>query len=272
MPALRLLGWVHSVKTVVVKIGGSTLGSGDTALPDLVALQREGRAIVVVHGGGRVISEWLERCNVATRFERGLRVTDSATLDVVVAVLCGLVNTQLVAAIGALGGRAVGLCGADGRLIEARVKDPALGYTGEVVRVNTGPIESLLREGYMPVIAPLGVDRDGPAGQLLNINADTAAGEIASALGAEGLLLLTDVAGVMDGVGRPIPRLSAAEASALIAQGVIMGGMIPKVEACLCALSTVAVAHIVDGRLPCALRAALDEGGAGTTICEHREK
>ena len=250
-------------KPIVIKIGGSTLGSHDTTLEDLVALQREGKALVVVHGGGNLITEWLSRQGIATTFEKGLRVTDRETLQVVVAVLCGVVNKELVATIESLGGRAMGLSGVDGRLIEARVKDGELGYAGEVVKINPEPVETILKGGYIPIIAPLGLEAKG---EKLNVNADTAAGEIAAALGAERLILLTDVAGVMDGSGKLLPRLSPGEARSLIASGVVAGGMIPKVEACLCALATVSITQIVDGRLPHALVEAIAGKESGTII------
>ena len=250
-------------KPIVVKIGGSTLGSHDTTLEDLVALQKEGKSLVVVHGGGNLITEWLSRQGIATTFEKGLRVTDHETLQVVVAVLCGVVNKGLVATIESLGGRAMGLSGVDGRLIEARVKDGELGYTGEVVKINPEPVETILKGGYIPIIAPLGLEAKG---EKLNVNADTAAGEIAAALGAERLILLTDVAGVMDGSGKLLPRLSPGEARSLIASGVVAGGMIPKVEACLCALATVSITQIVDGRLPHALVEAIAGKESGTII------
>ncbi len=250
-------------KPVVVKIGGSTLGSHDTTLDDLVALQKEGRAVVVVHGGGDLITQWLSRQGIATRFEKGLRVTDHETLQVVVAVLGGLVNKELVAAIQSRGGRAMGLSGVDGGLIQARVKDEKLGFAGEVVKINAEPIGILLKEGYIPLIAPLGFDAKG---QKLNINADTAAGEIAAALGAERLVFLTDVPGVLDGSAGLLTRLSPEKVNSLIASGVVSGGMIPKVEACLRALSTVPITQIVDGRSPHALIEAIAGKGSGTII------
>jgi len=182
---------------------------------------------------------------------------------VVAAILCGLVNKDLVAAIQSLGGRAMGLSGIDGRLIEAKIKDEKLGYVGEVVRINPELIEILLREGYIPVIAPLGL---GAKGEKLNINADTAAGELAAGLGAGRLILLTDVAGVMDRLGKRFPHIPAGDVSSLIKSGAVIGGMIPKVEACLCALSSVAIAQIVDGREPHALVEAIAGKGSGTTI------
>jgi len=248
---------------IVVKIGGSTLGSHDTTMEDLVALQKEGRTLVVVHGGANIVSEWLSRQGIPTRFENGLRVTDRQTLDVVAAVLCGLVNKELVSAIQSLGGRAIGLSGIDGGFIEARIKDADLGYVGEVVKVNPEPIEAVVKGGYIPIIAPLGL---AAKGEKLNVNGDPAAGDIAAALGAERLVFLTDVPGILDSSGKLLPRLSADEASSLIGSGVVSGGMIPKVEACLRALSTVPVTQIVDGREPHALLKALSGKGDGTTI------
>lgn len=258
-------------QSIVVKIGGSTLGSGDTTVEDLVALQNRGHLPVVVHGGGRLISEWLEARGVATRFVGGLRVTDGPTLEVVVAVLAGLVNKELVSAINALGGRAVGLSGVDGGFIEARAKSADLGYVGEVVRVNLAPLEALLEAGYMPVVAPLGFQP--PAGReekaiTLNINADSVAGEIALALKAERLIFLSDVEGVCDAEDRLLPRLAPKEAQSLLASGVISGGMIPKVEAALRALSGGTRTQIVDGRQPRALLATTEGEGGGTLIGE----
>ncbi|MCX6021087.1 MAG: acetylglutamate kinase [Chloroflexi bacterium] len=235
--------------TLVVKIGGSTLGSHDTTLEDVVALQREGRPPIVVHGGGAVITEWLKIHNIPTRFVRGLRVTDAESVKIVTAVLSGLVNKELVAAITALGGRAVGLSGADGGMLEARLRDPELGYVGDIERVNLDVINAVLAAGFIPVISPVSLGHDGE-GQtcLLNINADTAAGEIAAALPAERLVFMTDVAGVMDGDGKLIERLTPDAATALIASGTASGGMIPKLEACLRAAGAGADARIIDGR------------------------
>ncbi len=252
---------------IVVKIGGSTLGSHDTTMEDLVALQKEGKTLVVVHGGANIVSEWLSRQGIPTRFEDGLRVTDRQTLEVVAAVLCGLVNKELVAGIQSLGGRAMGLSGVDGGFIEARIKDAELGYTGEVVKINPRPVEAILGAGYMPIVAPLSLGKDEKGvDMLLNVNGDPAAGDIAAALGAERLIFLTDVPGILDSSGKLLPRLSVDEASSLIASGVVSGGMIPKVEACLCALSTVPVTQIVDGREAHALLKALAGKGSGTTI------
>lgn len=256
-------------KTIVVKIGGSTLGAHDTTMEDLVTLQKRGQAVVVVHGGGALITDWLKRQGVASTFVRGRRVTDEASLQVVTAVLCGLVNKDLVAAINRLGGQAVGLSGVDGSLIEAIITDPELGLVGEVVRVNPEPLWSLLAAGYLPVLAPVGVHRqDGSArsGSLLNINADTVAGDLAAALGAEGLIFLTDVPGVLDGAGQSLPQLSAPQAQELLASGVASGGMIPKIEAALRARPGAKVTLIVDGREPHALLAAVEGQNVGTRI------
>lgn len=246
---------------VVVKIGGSTLGAQDTTLEDIVALQRRGLRPVVVHGGGALISEWLAAHNVPTRFERGLRVTDAATLDVAVAVLAGLVNKRLVAALAAAGGHAVGLSGADGGLLKARRFDEALGYVGEVAEVDARPLLDLLDDGFVPVVAPIAVEWRGeaPTGQLLNINADTAAGAVAAALAARWLVFLTDVAGIRDESGATLRALSLSQASALTEAGVIEGGMIPKVEACLKAAAARCRSVIADGRRAGALIEAIDD-------------
>lgn len=254
-------------KPIVVKIGGSTFGSPDFigVIEDLVALQGEGKSPVVVHGGANVVTDWLSRLGIATRIVDGLRATpDHQTLQVVVGVLCGVVNKDLVAAIQSRGGRAMGLSGIDGRLIEAKVKSEELGLIGEVVKVNPEPVEILLKEGYIPVVAPsgFGVEEAKP----LNVNADPAAGALAAALGAERLILLTDVAGVMDSSGKLLSRILPDEARSLINSGVIAGGMIPKVEACLTALATVPLTQIVDGRVPHALAEAVKGRENGTII------
>jgi acetylglutamate kinase len=252
---------------IVVKVGGSTWDSRDAALDDLVSLQREGCQLVVVHGGGDLVSRWLEIHGIESKFVGGLRVTDGETLPVVVAVLAGLVNKDLVAGINAQGGRAVGLSGADGGLIRAR-RRPEMGFVGDVEGINTDLLRSLLEDGYMPVVAPVGINSGGEAlpSQLLNINADTVAGEIAVALGADCLVFLTDVPGVVDAQGQVIGRLSAQEAKALTKAGTIARGMLPKVEACLRAASSSTTALIVDGRWAHTLRDALNGRIAGTSV------
>jgi acetylglutamate kinase len=253
--------------TLVVKIGGSTLGSHDTTLEDVVALQRQGTPPVVVHGGGAIITDWLKLHNIPTQFVRGLRVTDPESLKIVAAVLSGLVNKELVASIAALGGRAVGISGTDGNLLEAKIRDPELGYVGDIVQVNLAIVQAVLDAGFVPVISPVGIGQDAEGSTcLMNINADTAAGEIAAALGAGKLVFMTDVAGVLDGDGKLIARLSPAEAGALIASGTASGGMIPKLEACLRAAQSGSDARIIDGRTPHALLALLTAEEAGTAV------
>jgi acetylglutamate kinase len=257
-------------KVIVVKIGGATLGNHDTTLQDIVSLQKQGWSIVVVHGGGKTITKWLEQRGIATKFIEGERVTDEATLEVVVSVLAGLVNKEIVADIDALGGLAVGISGVDGAFIQGKIKQKELGYMGEVVKVDPAPLQALLKGGYVPVVAPVSFnagERDPGERGVLNINADVVAGEIAAAIGAEKLIFLTDVVGICDQQGNLVPRLSAKEAEALVASGTASGGMIPKVKACLKALSGVLKACIIiDGRKPHALLNEIEGKGGGTTI------
>ena len=251
----------------VIKIGGSTLGSHDTTLQDVAELHRRGAAPVVVHGGGALISDWLKLTGVPTRFEHGLRVTDAASLDVVVAVLAGLINKQLVASLETLGVRAIGLTGADGGLLRCRIADPALGFVGEVERVEAGVVSNIIEGGVVPVIAPIGLlyEGDQTTGQLLNVNADTAAGAIAAALAASWLVFMTDVPGVK-GDGRVLEALSSKESLRLIESGVIEGGMIPKVRACLQGSEAGTRSVIIDGRGEHALLSLLDGAAAGTVV------
>lgn len=255
-------------KAIVVKVGGSTLGSHDTTIEDIVKLQQKGRTVVVVHGGGKLITEWLAKQGVPSRFVQGERVTDRATLEVVISVLAGLVNKEIVAEIIGRGGQAVGISGVDGALIEGRIADKEKGFVGAVVRVNTAPIEALVQSGFVPVIAPVGLNAEKPTDgpRALNFNADIVAGEIAAAIGAERLIFLTDVVGVCDQSGKLMAKLSPKEAEALVASGVASGGMIPKIRACLKGLSGKATTCIIDGRQPHALLRETQEGGIGTTI------
>jgi acetylglutamate kinase len=260
---------MSEARVLVAKIGGSTLGSHDTTLEDLVALQERGWRPVVVHGGGAAISEWLKAHDTPTRFVRGLRVTDAASLKVVVAVLGGLINKELVAALNARGGRAIGLSGVDGGLIRVSVQDPELGFVGRIEGINGEMLHQMLDEGYLPVVAPLGVlwQDERSRDQIMNINADTVAGEMALALGASWLVFLTDVPGITGGDGRSLARLSLVEAATLVEEGIVSGGMIPKVEACLRAAAGATHTAIIDGRQPHALVAALEQGElTGTTI------
>ncbi len=238
---------------IVVKIGGSTLGNNDTTLEDLVELQKEGKSLVVVHGGGKITSEWLGRLGIPTSFVNGLRVTDAESLKVVATTLSGLVNKELVVAIQALGGKAAGLCGCDGHLLWASIKEPELGYVGEIVSVEPALLKLLLNDGYMPVVAPISFGSVEGKVMLLNVNGDTAAGEIAVALAAEKLVFLTDVDGIYNGSGKIIPEITVVEAKNMLASGVASGGMVPKIEASLKALATTQVVRIIDGRISHAL-------------------
>ncbi len=253
-------------KTIVVKLGGSALGSHDTTIEDVVICQRLGIRVVLVHGGGTAISGWLKRMGKEPRFVRGLRVTDDETMDLVVMTLAGQVNKQLVAEIQRHGGRAIGICGIDGAMLRARQLDPDLGRVGEVQVVDLEPLVALTKAGYIPVVAPIALGEDGAS---LNLNADTAAAELAATLRAEKAIFLTDVPGVLDADGRLISVLSAGKTKALIAEKVISGGMIPKVEACLRALAGVKRSHIIDGRVAHALIGELfTDRGVGTMITQ----
>ena len=254
---------------IVVKIGGSTLGSHDTSLKDLVTLQKQGLNVVVIHGGGNVISDWMQRQGIPPRFVNGLRVTDAPSLDIVVAVLTGLINKDLVCLLHQLGGQAIGISGIDGGILEAHIANPELGFVGEITRVNPKPIQIITHSGFIPMIAPLAMHQhDGSphAGKPLNINGDTVAGEIARAMNAERIIFLTDVAGVMDGNGRVLNNLDQRRANILRQSGVIRGGMIPKLEACLIALENVPQAEIIDGTKPEALLNCVQGNSTGTKI------
>ncbi len=256
-------------KASVVKIGGSTLGEHDTTMQDIVELQKRGYPLVVVHGGGKVITDWLARTGAPSRFVRGERVTDLPSLEVVTAVLAGLVNKELVAAINTLGGRAIGLSGVDGSLIEGKIKDAELGYVGTISGINIAPPDALLQAGYVPIISSVSLntsDINQGVALLLYINADTAAGEIAAAIGAEKLIFLTDVSGISDKSGKLLSLLSAVKAEALIASGVASGGMIPKIKAGIRALSCGATVRIIDGRQTHALLNEIEGKGGGTII------
>ena len=262
---LEALPYISSFvgKTVVVKIGGS-IGQDGTALEDVVTLQRLGVKPVIVHGGGPLISEWQGRMGLEPKFVDGRRYTDELTLDLARMVLIGKVNSDLVAYLGSLGARAVGLSGIDGGMIRARLRDPKLGLVGEVVDVDLTPLRALSAAGYLVVVAPAAVDAQG---QPLNVNADSIAGDLARALEAEKLVFFTDVDGVLDADGSILSTLSVEQARELIASGQVRGGMIPKVEACVRALDTVPRAHVLDGRVRHALlRELFTDAGVGTMI------
>jgi acetylglutamate kinase len=251
-------------KTLVIKLGGSTLEHQRLVLQDIVWLHALGAHPVLVHGGGPYINEWLTKLNLPTRFENGLRVTDAQTLEVVRMVLLGQVNQGLVLMAAQMGGKAIGLSGTDGDMVRARIADERLGFVGEVEAVDPTPVQTLINEGYIPVVAPLG---EGPGGICLNINADLVAAHLAGALNAEKLIFLSNVVGICRSDGTLISELNEAEARKLIGEGVINGGMIPKVSACLDALAAVPRVHIVDGREPhVLLRELFTDQGAGTMI------
>jgi len=251
-------------RTLVIKLGGSTLEHQREVLQDVIWLRALGAYPILVHGGGPYITQWLTRLNIATRFENGLRVTDAQVLEIVRMVLLGQVNQGLVLMASKMGGKAIGLSGTDGGLVRAHIADERLGFVGEIDAIDATPIEVLIKEGYIPIIAPLG---EGPDGSCLNINADLVAAHIAGALNAEKLIFLSNVAGICRADKSLISELSEAEAKRLIEEGVINGGMIPKVTACLDALAAVPRVHIVDGGEPhVLLRELFTDNGAGTMI------
>ncbi|WP_448524992.1 acetylglutamate kinase [Parathermosynechococcus lividus] len=245
-------------RTFVVKYGGAAMKEAhlkDSVIRDIVFLSYVGIRPVVVHGGGPEINTWLAKLNIEPQFKNGLRVTDAATMDVVEMVLVGRVNKEIVTLINTAGGQAVGLCGKDGNLIRARAQgEDSIGFVGEVQGVDIRVVSTLVEKGYIPVISSVAADETG---QAYNINADTVAGEIAAALGAEKLILLTDTAGILRDYRDPstlIYRMDIAEARQLIKEGVVSGGMIPKVTCCVRSLAQgVKAAHIIDGRVPHAL-------------------
>ena len=268
-------------RTIVVKYGGHAMGDEKVASEfarDVVLLKQVGINPIVVHGGGPQIGQMLERLNIKSNFIDGLRVTDAKTVEIVEMVLAGSINKAIVAAINKVGGRAVGLSGKDGGLVTARKltrtkRDPDsniervldLGFVGEPDRVDPQILETLAKSDIIPVVAPVGVGADG---ETYNINADTVAGAIAGAVRAARMLMMTDVAGVLDRQKTLLSRLSVEQVKALIADGTISGGMIPKVETCLYAVDRgVEAAVILDGRVPHAVLLELfTERGVGTMI------
>lgn len=251
-------------KTYVVKLGGSTLEHQRMVLQDIVRLHMSGAEVVLVHGGGPYINEWLRRLAIPTHFEQGLRVTDAQTLEVVRMVLCGQINQQLVAMISQMGGKAVGLCGTDDNMVQAHIADERLGLVGMVDKIDATLVQDVLEKGYIPIIAPLGLDVDGSC---LNINADLVAAHLAGALHADRLIFLSNVNGICQADGSLITELHACEAHSMIDQGVICGGMIPKVQAGLDALVDVPCVHIVNGGISHVLLSELeDKPGVGTFI------
>ena len=268
-------------QTFVIKYGGHAMGDAQLAekfARDVVLMKQVGIHPVVVHGGGPQIGAMLDRLKIKSSFIDGLRVTDSETVDIVEMVLSGSINKAVVTAINSAGGTAVGISGKDGRLIEAAklqrtTRDPDsniekvldLGFVGEPVKINPKLLETFAQSDLIPVIAPIGV---GDGGETYNINADTAAGKIAATLQAAKLVMLTDIAGVLDGNGELISRMTPERAEELRRDGIIKGGMIPKLETCLNAVANgVGAAHILDGRLPhVLLLEAFTAAGVGTMI------
>ena len=256
-------------KAIVIKIGGATFGKRDPILEDIVALQKKGKSLVVVHGGGNMVTEWLKKQGIETKFVRGERITDKPALEIVAAVLGGLANKQIVATINNLGGRAVGISGVDGALIQSRIANPELGYVGTTVKVDAAVLDALLKGGFIPVISPITaytIDRPSDAPLMLNINGDPLAGEIAAALKAEKLIFLTDVTGVLDKEGKLLSIITLNQVKELIDSGTASGGMIPKLNACLTAAANKTITCIVDGRQPHALLNAIESDNAGTII------
>jgi acetylglutamate kinase len=253
---------------VVIKLGGHAMGSDEameTFARDVVLMQQVGVNPVIVHGGGPMINQMLEKLDIKSEFVNGKRVTDEATMEVVEMVLSGRVNKRIVQAINGQGGKAVGLSGKDAGLITCDPADPALGLVGNPTEINPSILHTLFRDDAIPVIAPLGAGRNG---ETYNINGDTAAGAIAAALKADRLLLLTDIDGVRDATGEVVTELTADQIREMTREGVIAGGMIPKTETALAAIEGgVRAVVILDGRAPNAVLLELyTEHGAGSLI------
>lgn len=258
------------MQTLVIKIGGSTLGSKDTTYRDLVEMQEKGISLVVVHGGGKTITEWLAKQGAGARFVNGQRVTDRAALDVVVAVLSGLVNKEIVSALNKIGGKAIGISGIDGNLINASVVKGDLGYAGKIQEIKPELLINLLKDGYIVVISPpcLNIQSGEKEPGFLNVNADSVAGALAKSIKAERLIFLTDVPGIYDDSKKVIDKVDHALAKTMIDKGIISEGMIPKIEACLEGAKAVKTCRIIDGRVSHALLQDLNGVLQGTTITE----
>ncbi|MBE5779026.1 MAG: acetylglutamate kinase [Clostridiales bacterium] len=261
----------YNGKVVVIKYGGNAMIDEQLkqqVMEDIVLLWLIGIKVVLVHGGGPEITELMQKLGKKSEFVDGLRVTDKETVDIVQMVLAGKVNKTLVALLEKHGGNAMGISGMDGKLIQATMKDPKLGYVGKITKVNIQPIADLLEKGYIPVVSTLGYDKEG---NIYNINGDTAAAWIAGALGAKRLIMMTDVAGILRDKEDPdslIPSISIPEAEKLFEEKVIAGGMIPKVQCCIEAINAgVQKVIIMDGRVPHSiLMELLTDEGAGTMV------
>lgn len=262
----------YSGKTIVVKYGGNAMISEElrqAVISDIILLHLVGIQVVVVHGGGPEISEMLKKIGKQSQFVDGLRYTDNETMDIVQQVLCGRVNKNLVATMNRQGGRALGLCGLDGGMFQARRLDEKYGMVGEITQVDPRPVINTLKNGYIPVISTVAQGEDAEVSY--NINADTAAAKLATALGAEKLILLTDVRGLLrnpEDESTLIPELQLSSVPALVREGVIRGGMIPKIECCVESVrSGVKSAIILDGRVPHSiLIELLSDDGIGTML------
>ena len=258
-------------KIIVVKYGGNAMINEElkeAVMGDIVLLSLIGIKVVLVHGGGPEISDMLKKIGKESKFVDGLRVTDEEGMDIVQMVLAGKINKNLVNLLQSKGGRAVGLCGVDGHMIEAKQLKPELGFVGEVTDVNTQPILDVLEKGYIPVIATVGCDDEG---HTYNINADTAAASIAGKLKAESLISMTDIAGILRDKDDPstlISKINVSDAPQLVREGVISGGMIPKVECCIESIRQgVKKVFIIDGRIPHSiLIETLTDEGIGTML------
>ena len=261
----------YNGEVVVVKYGGNAminLELKEQVMEDIVLLWLTGVKVVLVHGGGPEISDMMNKLGKKSEFVNGLRVTDKETVDIAQMVLAGKINKSLVTYLEAKGGKAMGISGMDGRLIEAKIKDERLGYVGEITKINIQPVSDLLEKGYIPVVSTIGCDREG---NTYNINADTAAAHIAGALNAKRLIMMTDIAGVLKDKDDPstlIPDIRVSEAKKLFDEGVISGGMIPKVDCCIEAISRgVKKVIIMDGRVPHSILMELfTDEGAGTMV------
>lgn len=261
----------YNGEVVVVKYGGNAMINQELkeqVMEDIVLLWLTGVKIVLVHGGGPEISEMMNKLGKKAQFVDGLRVTDKETVDIVQMVLAGKINKTLVNHIQVKGGKAMGLSGMDGHLIEAKIKDERLGFVGDITNINIQPVIDLMEKGYIPVISTVGCDRES---NTYNINADTAAARIAGALGAKRLIMMTDIAGLLKDKDDPstlISHITVKECNQLLSDGTIQGGMIPKIECCMDAISHgVKKAIIMDGRIPHSILMELfTDEGAGTMV------
>ncbi len=264
-------------KIIVVKYGGNAMISEDLkqqVMEDVVLLSLIGVKVVLVHGGGPEITDMLTKVGKKTEFVDGLRVTDKETVEIAQMVLAGKVNKTLVNLLAVKGGKAMGISGMDGRLIEAEMKDERLGYVGRITNINVAPIVDLLEKGYIPVVSTIGCDK---AGNVYNVNADTAASYIAGAMRAECLISMTDITGVLQDKNNPdslIPLIDLADAKKLVESGIVVGGMIPKVQCCVDAIRRgVKKVFIMDGRVPHSiLLETLTDEGAGTMFVADKKQ